>query len=66
MQLLHKQQNGIVLWKWWYVHFSYNFLKTCLTLVNPLTPMSDQETISPYNINTISSRQVMSIKKNIN
>ena len=25
-------------------------------LVNPLTPMSDQERISPYNINTISTR----------
>ena len=30
---------------------------------NPITPGSDQEGISPYNINTISSRQVM---KNIN
>ena len=28
--------------------------------------MSDQERISPYNINTISTRQVMRIKKNIN
>ena len=35
-------------------------------LVNPLTPMSDQDRISPYNINTISTRQVMRIKKNIN
>ena len=34
--------------------------------VNPLTPMSDQDRISPYNINTISSRQVMRIKKSIN
>ena len=34
--------------------------------VNPSTPMSDQERISPYNINTISSRQVMRIKKNSN
>ena len=33
--------------------------------VNPLTPMSDQDIISPYNINTISRRQVMRIKKNI-
>ena len=24
--------------------------------VNPLTPMSDQDRISPYNINTVSSR----------
>ena len=31
--------------------------------VNPLTPTSDQYRISPYNINTISSRQVMRIKK---
>ena len=34
--------------------------------INPLTPMSDQDTISLYNINTISSRQVMRIKKNRN
>ena len=34
--------------------------------INPLTPISDQDRISPYNINTISSSQVMRIKKNIN
>ena len=34
-------------------------------VINPLTPMSDQERISPHNINTISSRQVMRIKKNV-
>ena len=34
-------------------------------LVNPLTPMSDQERISPYNLNTISSRKVVRIEKNI-
>ena len=27
--------------------------------LNPLTPMRDQDRISPSNINTISSRQVM-------
>ena len=30
---------------------------------DPLTPMSDQDKISPCNINTISSRQVLRIKK---
>ena len=34
--------------------------------INPLPAMSDRDRISPYNINTISSRQVMRIKKNIN
>ena len=34
--------------------------------VNPFAPMSDQDRISPYNINIISSRQVMRIKKSIN
>ena len=34
-------------------------------LLNPLTTMCDQDRISPYNINTISSRQVIRIKKNI-
>ena len=28
--------------------------------------MSDQDRISPYNINTISTKEVMRIKKNIN
>ena len=37
-----------------------------MVLINPLTPMSDQERISPYNINTISTRLVTRIKKNIN
>ena len=31
--------------------------------INPLKPMSDQDRISPYNINAISSREVMRIKK---
>ena len=35
-------------------------------IVNPLTPMSDQDRISPYNINTMSTRQAMRIQKNIN
>ena len=34
--------------------------------INLFTPTSDQDRISPYNINTISSRQVMRIEKNIN
>ena len=33
---------------------------------NPLTFMSDQDRISPYNINTISTRYVIRIEKNIN
>ena len=33
---------------------------------NPLTPMSDQDRISPYNIYTISTKEVMRINKNIN
>ena len=32
----------------------------------PFTPTSDQDRISPYNIYTISSRQVMRIEKNVN
>ena len=34
--------------------------------LNPSTPMSDQDRISPHNINTISTKQVIRIKKNIN
>ena len=40
-------------------------IKCCSSSYPPLTPMSDQEKISPYNINPISSRQVMRIKKDI-
>ena len=32
----------------------------------PLIPVSDQDRFSPYFINTISGRQVMRVKKNIN
>ena len=32
-------------------------------LLNPFTPMSDQDRISPYQIDTISNRQVM--RKNV-
>ena len=35
-------------------------------MFNPLIPVSDQDRISPYNINTISNRQMMRIKKIIN
>ena len=36
------------------------------TSINPFTPRSDQHVNSPYNSNTLSSRQVMRIKKIIN
>ena len=36
------------------------------TLFNPLTPMNDRERICSYDDNTISSRQVMRMKENIN
>ena len=42
------------------MHITYS-----LNCLNPLTPMSDQDRNSPYNINTILCRQVMRIKKNI-
>ena len=34
-------------------------------LLNPLTPISDQDRISSYNIDTVSTKQVMRKKKNI-
>ena len=34
--------------------------------INPSAPSSDQDRIPPYNINKISSKQVMRINKNIN
>ena len=44
----------------------FNFFNIPCGLVNLSTPMSDQDKNSPYNINTVSSRQVMRINKNIN
>ena len=41
-------------------------VKVTKQLINPLTPMADQERISPYNVNTISTRYEMRIKKTIN
>ena len=35
------------------------------SLFNPLTPLSDEDRISPYNIITISSRPVMRIKRRL-
>ena len=34
--------------------------------LNPSTPVSDQDRITPYYIYTISCRQVMRMKKNVN
>ena len=35
-------------------------------VLNPSTPMSDQDWISPYYFKSTSSRQLIRIKKNIN
>ena len=40
-------------------------LSLTIPLINPFTPISDQDRISPHNINTISCRQVMRIDTNI-
>ena len=46
------------------IFFIVNIVTTYSSVsFNPLTPTSDQDRISPYNINTISGRQVMRIKK---
>ena len=44
--------------QFWYVHdFDLSLLfRQMVYLLNSLTPMSDQDRISPYNINTISTR----------
>ena len=42
------------------------YSKSSLVDVNPLIPMSDQDGISPNNINTESKRQVMGTEKRIN
>ena len=36
------------------------------TFALDLTPMSDQDRVSPYSINTVSTRQVLRKKKKVN
>ena len=45
---------------------SFELRKKVPSMFKPFTPTSDQDRISPYKINTLSSRQVMRIEKNIN
>ena len=47
------------------ISFCKKFTRNQKWSPNPLTPMSDQDRISPYIINTILSGKVMRIKKNI-
>ena len=50
------------------VRFSLSFFSFLINHFpfNPLIPVSDQDRISPYNINTKSRRKVMSTRKSIN
>ena len=61
-----KNQTMVKKIHWWFQHATKLATKCWAGGLNPLTPMNDQYRISPYNINTISSRWVMRIKKNIN
>ena len=47
-------------------NLSYDTTISHCDFFNPLTPMSDQDRISPNNINTISSRKVTRRKLNNN
>ena len=42
-------------------NFGMFYIGTCI--LNPLTPMSDQHINSPFDFHTLSSKQVMRIKK---
>ena len=46
-------------------HSLSNFREMLEYVINPLTQLSDQGIISPYNTNTISSRKAVRIKRNI-
>ena len=55
----------------WYAKFSFCLQLGCSFVMykgffNHLNPISDKNRISPYNINTIPSRQVTRIEKSIN
>ena len=45
------------------VNYTFNVWEIA---INPLTPMSDQDRISPFKINALPSKQVIRIRKNIN
>ena len=46
--------------------FSLKIENVMLMLINPSIPISDQDRISPYNIETISSPHMMRIKEDTN
>ena len=43
-----------------------SLINPTMSVLNPLTTMSDQQRISPYNINTIPTGYMVRIDKNIN
>ena len=45
------------------IHFLIILPQSVNGVINPLTPINDQDRISPYIISTISSRQVTRVKK---
>ena len=57
--LLCSATSILIIWLWGL----QSIVLTCAQWYLSLTPMSDQDRISPHLINTISSRQVMRIKK---
>ena len=50
----------------WILFYSRLSYIAAFMFFNPLTPMSDQDRISLYTINTILTRLVVRIKKNFN
>ena len=54
---------GMCCWSMSFYCFHYFFLSQLIYNFNPLTPGSNQHLISPFNIHSLSSKQVMSIIK---
>ena len=60
---IKKSVHNLIFWISFQMPKEVLYMYTWACIFNPLTPISDQERISPYNIKTISSRQVMRIRK---
>ena len=56
----------IKFYTWVFNSFQPDVRAMTTNYINPLSPTRDQNRISPYIISTISNRQAMRIKKNVN
>ena len=69
MYSIQTPQECVLYFLFWdsvWIKLKIDFIELKKKYINPYSVMSDQDITFPYNINIISSWQVMKIKENIN